>query len=208
VFSLLHGSSEDRRATRLGGPLVYLRPPRHKDWRRWAELRAMSREFLAPWEPTWPFDGLTRRAFRRRVRQHVLERRERVGYAFFIFRSADDQLLGGVTVSDVQRGVAQSCSLGYWIGAPYAHQGFMTAALRLVLTYVFGTLGMHRATAACLPANRASQGLLRKLGFREEGYAREYLRINGVWQDHVLFALLAKEHRTAGERDEGLHAAE
>lgn len=193
MFRFLHGRSAWGRFPPLYGERVVLRPPRHSDWRAWADLRAASRDFLTPWEPTWSQDGLTRRSFRRRVRQHHVDWRDRAGYAFFVFGRADGRLLGGLTVSDVQRGVAQSCQLGYWIGAPHAQRGYMSEALGLVLGYVFRELGLHRATAACLPSNRASQGLLRKLGFREEGYARDFLRIDGRWQDHVLFALLSEE---------------
>lgn len=177
------------------GPRLYLRPPRYRDWRGWANLRAISRDFLAPWEPTWPNDTLTRRAFLRRIRQQAAESRDDHAYGFFIFRKKDDALLGGVTIADVRRGVAMSCSLGYWTGEPYVRQGYMTEALTCLLPFIFDTLGLNRVEAACLPTNVASQGLLKKLGFQEEGYAREYLRINGVWHDHVLFALLANDYR-------------
>ncbi len=123
----------------------------------------------------------------------MAERRHGSGFAFLIRRRADDALLGGITIGDVQRSVAQSCSLGYWIGQDYTRQGYMSEALSLALRFAFGTLTLHRATAACLPNNGASQALLRKLGFQQEGYAREYLRIDGRWQDHVLFGLLASE---------------
>ena len=104
-------------------------------------------------------------------------------------------------MSNLQRGVAMSCSLGYWIGQPHARQGYMSEALRRLLPFVFETLGLHRIEAACLPTNVASRGLLQKIGFREEGYARGYLRINGAWHDHVLFALLAEDYRAKGDGD-------
>jgi ribosomal-protein-alanine N-acetyltransferase len=179
---------------------IYLRPAHPGDWRAWAELRRDSRGFLEPWEPTWPYDALSRSAFRRRLQQYRDEMRQDTGYAFLLFRKRDHRLLGGVSMSNVRRGVAQSASLGYWIGRPYAHQGYMTEALLAVLDFSFDTLGLHRVEAACLPSNAASRGLLRKVGFTEEGYAREYLRINGVWQDHVLFAILRRDCRGAGGR--------
>lgn len=169
---------------------VRLRPGRPRDWRAWARLRGQSRNFLAPWEPTWPSDALSRAAFRRRLQQYAAEMRDGQGYSFLIFRKSDRALVGGISISNVRRGVAQSASLGYWIGAPYARQGYMSEALTAVLDFGFTTLGLHRIEAACLPSNEASQGLLRKVGFHEEGYAREYLRIDGVWRDHVLFGVL------------------
>lgn len=180
-------------APHLAGRQVYLRPPQPDDWPHWARLRAESRDFLAPWEPSWPADGLTQGAFRRRLRRYAREAREGYGHAFLIFRRGDHRLVGGMTLSNVRRGVAQSCSAGYWIGKPYARQGLMSDALRATIRFTFAELGLHRLEAACLPANEASQGLLLKVGFRREGYAREYLRIDGAWRDHVLFALLATD---------------
>ena len=93
----------------------------------------------------------------------------------------------------MRRGVAQSGTLGYWIGAPHVRQGYMSDAIETTVAFAFETLQLHRLEAACLPSNAASQGVLRKLGFRQEGYARRYLRINGEWCDHLLYALLAEE---------------
>jgi ribosomal-protein-alanine N-acetyltransferase len=175
------------------GRRVYLRQPEDRDWRPWADLRTVSREFLVPWEPTWPSDALTREAFRRRLRRYGIDWREDAGYNFFIFLQNDNRLLGGITLGNVRRGVAQAGTLGYWIGKPHARQGHMSDALRAIIAFGFQTLQLHRLEAACLPTNAASQGVLRKLGFRQEGYARRYLRINGEWHDHLLFALLAEE---------------
>lgn len=190
--------SPKERALYLTYGRVYLRPPRPRDWRAWSRLRSSSRSFLVPWEPTWPKDALTRRAFRRRLHQYNHEAQTGQGYSFLIFDRHDQTLLGGVSVTNVRRGVAQSASLGYWIGAPYARQGYMAEALTAVLDFAFERLNLHRVEAACLPDNVASQGLLRKVGFVEEGYARGYLRINGQWQDHVLFGILAEDARGLG----------
>jgi ribosomal-protein-alanine N-acetyltransferase len=180
---------------RLEGPRVYLRPPRSRDWRDWAELRERSRAFLAPWEPTWPADALSRAAFRRRLRQTAGEWNDDSGYGFLVFRREDDVILGGVNLSNVRRGVAQAANLGYWIGESYARRGYMTEALRTVFPFVFDRMGLHRIEAACLPHNLASRRLLLRVGFREEGHARHYLRINGSWQDHVLYSLLSEDVR-------------
>ena len=174
---------------------ITLRPPKQGDWKHWASVREQSREFLAPWEPTWPYDALTRRAFRRRVKAYNQEMRQGSGFSFLIFRNTDGALLGGVTLSNLRRGVAQAASLGYWIGQPHARQGYMSDAIALVLDYGFEQLGMHRIEAACLPHNDASKSLLLKMGFSQEGYARQYLRINGSWQDHLLFAILRSDPR-------------
>lgn len=178
------------RGHRLDAERIYLRPPRYRDWRAWAELRESSRAFLTPWEPDWPTDALGHAAYRRRLRQVALEWHTDAGYAFHILRRADDTLLGGVTLSNVHRGIAQSASLGYWVGRPHARRGHMAEALRCLLPFAFERLGLHRIEAACLPHNEASRRLLLQVGFTPEGQARDYLRIAGVWQDHLLFGLI------------------
>lgn len=181
---------------RLERGRIYLRPPVQRDWRDWAELRAQSRDFLVPWEPLWAPDELSRASFRRRVRHYLRDLREDVGYALFIYDTATDALVGGLTLCNVRRGVTQSCTLGYWIGANHAQQGYMTAAVRAVVPFVFDSLELHRLEAACLPTNAASIRLLEKTGFKREGLARRYLRINGAWQDHLLYALLDSDTRS------------
>jgi ribosomal-protein-alanine N-acetyltransferase len=146
--------------------------------------------FLGPWEPTWPEDDLTRAAFRRRLQRYMRDQQADVGYAFLIFREGDGALVGGVTLNNVRRGVSQTASLGYWMGAPFARQGYMSAALSTLVPFAHGALHLKRIEAACLPHNVASVRLLEKQGFTREGYARRYLCIAGEWQDHLLFARL------------------
>jgi ribosomal-protein-alanine N-acetyltransferase len=179
----------------LRGTRVFLRHPAMSDYGSWAELRALSRQHLMPWEPQWTRDELTRSAYRRRLRQYQREQRDDHGAAYFIFQETDGALVGGLTLSNVRRGVAQSASIGYWIGLPYVGRGYMTEAVRTMAPFAFSTLGLHRLEAACLPHNAASQRVLEKTGFQREGTARRYLKINAVWQDHDLFALLQDDQR-------------
>jgi ribosomal-protein-alanine N-acetyltransferase len=177
----------------VSGVGVTLRVPQSSDHSEWAALRETSRTFLTPWEPTWPVDDLTRGAFRRRLKRYAEDLRSDLAYAFLIFRSDDGAMVGGLTLANIRRGVAQAGTVGYWVGAPFAHQGYMTAAMRALIPFCFGTLRLHRMEAACLPANTASIRLLEKTGFTREGYARSYLCINGIWQDHLLYARLKDE---------------
>ncbi len=156
----------------------------------WAALRAMSRDHLTHYEPQWASDELSRSAYRRRLRHHARDLGVDAAYAFFIFRDPGDDLLGGITLSNVRRGVSQAASLGYWIGAPHAGKGRMTAAVHALLPFAFKRLALHRIEAACLTGNASSIRVLEKAGFQREGVARHYLKINGVWQDHILFAVL------------------
>ncbi|MCX5512368.1 30S ribosomal protein S5 alanine N-acetyltransferase [Kaistia algarum] len=174
---------------------VILRAPTMADYGAWSDLRGRSRDFLMPWEPVWPIDDLTRAAFRRRLRRYQRELNEATGFPFLVFRTQDLALVGGLTLSHVVRGVTQSCSLGYWMGEPFAGKGLMTAAAKSVIPFVFDTLRLHRLEAACLPHNAASIRLLEKAGFTREGYARRYLCIDGRWQDHLLFAIVADDPR-------------
>ena len=175
------------------GKGIVLRFPRASDYPRWAELRANSRAHLIPWEPQWSDDELSKTAYKVRMRHYERELRESSGYAFFIWRSTDDALIGGLTLTNVRRGVTQSCSIGYWIGAPHAGRGYMTGAVQAVTEFAFDGLRLHRVEAACLPSNSASIRVLEKARFEREGLARRYLRINGAWQDHLLFACLSDE---------------
>ncbi|MFO1184337.1 MAG: GNAT family protein [Bauldia sp.] len=181
---------------RLRGENVVLRPPTLADHAQWAELRAASREFLVPWEPIWPADDLTRIAFRRRIKRYQREVKNGIGYPFFVFSADGETLLGGLTLSQVQRGVSQCCSLGYWMGQAFAGRGLMTAAVRTALAFAFDQINLNRVEAACLPGNAASIRLLEKVGFTREGYARRYLCIDGRWQDHLLYGIVRDDPRT------------
>lgn len=178
------------RESALIGDGVRLRAPRTADYADWAALRARSRGHLQPWEPTWPADDLTKSAYRRRLSLYARDRERGEAYSFFIFRQADGALCGYVRLFNIRRGVAEMGVLGYWIGQPYARAGHGLAAVRAMIRFSFHDLGLHRLEAACIPENSASKGLLTKAGFQQEGLARAYLKINGVWRDHLLFGLV------------------
>ena len=176
----------------MTGERVFLRSPERGDYENWASLRSRSRRFLVPWEPSWPADALSRASFRARIARYAEDWRTDQAYNLFIF-THDETLIGGVGLSNMRRGVSETASLGYWIGEPFARQRHMTAALPLVLAFAFERLRLHRVEAACLPNNIPSRSLLVRAGFRQEGYARQYLCIDGKWQDHLLFAILHED---------------
>ena len=177
----------------IEGDQVALRMPQMSDFPEWAALRDQSRDFLKQWEPIWPVDDLTRGAFRRRLKRYAEDQRADLSYSFFIALKPEGVLVGGITLANIRRGVAQAGSIGYWVGEPYARKGVMSAALRAIIPFSFVTLRLHRLEAACIPTNVASIGLLEKSGFQREGYARQYLCINGMWQDHLLYARIKDE---------------
>lgn len=192
-MSLFRTVSWPEPPTVIEGEGVVLRAPQMGDFAAWAALREASREFLTPWEPLWPTYDLTRGSFRRRLRRYARDIREDKAYPFLVFRAADRVLLGGLSLANVRRGVTQTANLGYWMGAAHAGKGHMSAAVRAVLPFAHGALGLRRIEAACLPRNAASIRLLEKNGFQREGYGREYLCINGEWQDHLLYARLSRD---------------
>lgn len=177
----------------LVGRKVTLRLPRPKDHAEWAKLRGESRAFLEPWEPRWARDELQHSAWRHRLRRYRSDFSNGTGVSFFIFESGSGQLAGGITVGNIRHGVAQSASIGYWMGERFAGRGLMAEALELVVDHCFRTLRLHRLEAACIPDNNRSVRVLEKAGFRREGLLRSYLKINGIWQDHYLYALVAEE---------------
>jgi [ribosomal protein S5]-alanine N-acetyltransferase len=203
-MAFLRSSSAPESAITVRGRGVWLRAPMMGDYAAWAELRALSRDHLTPWEPVWQRDELSRSAYRRRVRHYQREAREDLGYAFLIFSDADDSLLGGLTLSNVRRGVTQAAVFGYWIGKPFTGRGFMTEAVRAAVTFGFESLHLHRLEAATMPNNTASTRVLERNGFQREGFARRLLKINGVWEDHVLHALLSEDApRADGGKEPG-----
>ena len=155
-------------------------------------LREASRNFLTPWEPTWAQDETSRGSYRYKLRRYTEDARDDKAHALFVFREDDDALVGGVTLSNIRRGVAQTASLGYWAGQMHAGNGYITAAVRAVVRYAFEDLDLHRVEAACQPDNLASRRVLEKCSFTHEGVARAYLKINGQWRDHLLFGIVTR----------------
>ena len=181
----------------LSGRRIVLRAPLSKDYAVWAKLRRESRAFLEPWEPSWTRDELERSAYRERLSRYRQERRDGSGFVYFIFLKANSELIGGITLGHIKRGVAQSGVIGYWMGERFAGQGYMSEAVDVIKHHAFGPLGLHRVEAACIPDNERSVRLLKKAGFELEGQLRSYLKINGRWRDHLLFSYV-QEHGVPG----------
>lgn len=184
-----------RRQVQLASERLQLRAPTHADFRSWAELRRLSADFLQPWEPTWSADHLSRKAFSNRVYWAQRSIANESAVPLFLFRRDDDALLGAITLDNIRRGPAQMATLGYWIGAPHARQGYMREAILAVVHHAFTALDLSRVEAACLPENKASRGVLECCAFKYEGVAQSYLQINGRWRNHVLYANLRSDRR-------------
>lgn len=172
-----------------------LRLPLHEDYRHWAVLREASAAFLQPWEPAWSSDHLTRKSFSARVYWAQRASSEESALPLFLIRREDQRLLGAVTLDNIRRGPAQAGTIGYWIGQPYARNGYMREAVVALIHYAFTRLDLSRIESACLPENTPSRGLLEKCGYKYEGVAQSYLQINGRWRNHVLYANLRSDRR-------------
>lgn len=128
----------------------------------------------------------------------LLERNRRDDFeAFLLIRRQDQAVMGSINLSQIFRLGFQSAYLGYWIGAPFARQGYMSEALALVLTHAFRRMKLHRLEANLQPENLASRMLVEGLGFRLEGYSPRYLKISGRWRDHERWAILREDWRGA-----------
>lgn len=184
-----------RAATVLTTERLILRPPQMRDHAPWSNLRRESRAFLEPWEPSWSRDHLSARAFRNRVSWSERMIRQGEAWPLLLFRAKDDEIVGGLTLSNIRREPAEAGTLGYWIGAPHAAQGYMTEALAALRVFAFRELDLSRLEAACLPENEASRRLLERCQFKYEGVAQAYLQIAGRWRNHVLYAALREDRR-------------
>ncbi len=183
----------------LMGRNVTLRSPRPSDYLPWRTLRRESRDFLKPYEPRWSEADLSHRVYTSRLKRGREEAKAGTDYTFFVFihLGGRELLVGGLTLSNIRRRAAQFVTLGYWMGREYAGRGLMTEAVGMVVPFVFDNLALHRIHAAFLPSNTASRRVLEKNGFREEGFAENYLQIDGKWCDHVLFGLTRERYESA-----------
>ena len=193
-------------ATVLRGRRVVLRALELSDFEGWRDVRRRCADWLLKWEPAPPpgQSDLTdnRQAFAARCGARRREWQLGTGYGFGIF--VGDRFAGEINVNSVQRGPFQNSYVGYWIDQAHAGNGYIPEALVTVARFSFEDLGLHRLQIAIIPRNTASRRVVEKLGLRDEGIAVRYLEINGVWEDHVRYAITLEEWI---ERREGLLTA-
>jgi ribosomal-protein-alanine N-acetyltransferase len=155
-----------------------------------AQLLRDSRDFLAPWEPARSEDYFTADGQRAFISRALAHREQGAGFPYAILGESG-RVAGRINLNDVVRGPFQSASLGYWVNAADNGRGLATAAVREIIGLAFGKLGLHRIQAGTLPHNVRSQRVLARNGFTRIGLAPAYLRIEGRWQDHLLYQLVA-----------------
>ncbi|HWC10582.1 MAG TPA: GNAT family protein [Acidimicrobiales bacterium] len=186
---------------RLTGRRVLLRPLVSTDFPQWREVRRRNGEWLLKWEPQPPKgnpdDTADLAAFAARCGARQREWQLGTGYGFGIF--VDDHLAGEINLSGVQRGPFQNAYVGYWIDEARAGRGYVPESLVVASRFAFEDLRLHRLQVAIIPRNRPSRRVVEKLGLRDEGTALRYLAINGVWEDHVRYAITAEEWEERGK---------
>lgn len=169
------------------GRRVFIRAPRAGDRRELVALARASHRLHRPWvEP--PDDPAAFAAYLRRLRRPT----ER---GFLVCRRRDGAIVGVINMSQIYMGNFRSAYLGFYAGAAYAGQGFMSEALRLVVRHAFRRLRLHRLEANVQPGNHRSRRLVRRCGFRREGFSPRYLMVSGRWRDHERWALTAERAR-------------
>jgi len=193
MFGLLNRDAIKRLPYAMTTERLLVRPPLPSDYDEWVRVRSHNRDYLQPWEPTWPDNFADKTYFTRKVERHRSEWNNDDAYAFLIFRRDDDALIGGININNIARGAAQFGTLGYWLAQDAQGHGYMREAATAVIRYGFDTLNLHRLHIACLPDNARSIKLAKSLGFVEEGFAKSYVKINGTWHNHVLFGLVKPE---------------
>jgi len=181
----------------LKGRRVTLRPLVPSDFTEFSEVRRRCESWLLKWEPKRPPGSPdvigNRSAFAARCRARDRERQLGTGSGFGIF--AGGRFCGEINLNGVQRGPFQSAYVGYWIDEACAGRGYVPEALVVLARHAFDELHLHRLQVAIIPRNSASRRVVGKLDLREEGVAVRYLEINGVWEDHVRYAITAEEWR-------------
>jgi ribosomal-protein-alanine N-acetyltransferase len=181
--------------TTLFGRRVVLRPLVPADFAAWRDVRRRNVDWLTKWEPTrlagQPDVIEDPHAFAVRCSARERERQMGAGYGFGVF--AEGEFAGEVNLSSIQRGPFQNAYVGYWIDEQKAGHSYTPEALVAVFRHSFEDLALHRLQISIIPRNKASHRVVEKLAIRDEGIAVRYLEINGVWEDHVRYAITAEE---------------
>ena len=173
--------------------LVRLRPA---DAARLAEFHARNRAHLAPWSPPQAKELESEEGCRARLLKSNAEAEAGTALRLHLVSLEEPagEILGHASLSQIFRGPFLNAYLGYAIGREWEGRGLMTEALRLLVAHAFGPLELHRLQANHVPENARSARVLKRLGFRKEGLAKDYLFIGGAWRDHVMTALLNPDH--------------
>lgn len=169
---------------------IILRHPKRRDWKAWVHLRQESYSFLQKWEPYWNLNQCNKSNYMRQLKLQRTKAAYDQAYSFLCFQKDNKNLLGGINISNIQRGVMQTCNIGYWLGEKNTGKGYMEESIKAIIPYIYEQLKIHRIQAFTLEDNIASRKLIEKVNFTKEGTLREAMKINNEWKDHVIYSLL------------------
>ncbi len=192
---LSHPSTPPLHGLRLYGRRVMLRPLVPPDCAAWSGVRIRNEDWLIPWEPSRLTDHgdptRERDIFANRCASRDRDRQLGVAYAFGLF--VDNTIAGEVNLNNVIRGAQQTATIGYWIDQARAGQGYVAEGVVTLIRFAFDELRLHRLEVCIIPRNDNSRRVMEKLQLRDEGVATRFLEINGVWEDHIRYAITAEE---------------
>ncbi len=169
---------------------LFLRLASQEDIPQIIKYYIKNKSYLTPFYPMWPVDFFTEEYWQNQVESHSREFINDLSIKLFIFPVTDPTIIiGNLNFSNFVRSSAQFCNVGYSLAEAEQGKGYMTEALKAAIQYTFQELNIHRIMANYMPHNQRSGNLLKRLGFVVEGYAKDYLLINGKWEDHILTSL-------------------
>ncbi|MCY7760570.1 GNAT family N-acetyltransferase [Bacillus spizizenii] len=174
----------------LKGNTIYVRPLEVKDAEEHLRLQSENQDFFEQFSMIRADDYYTIEGQRKRIREYQQRLEKDEEYHFGIFAASDDTLIGTVSLFQVIRGALQTAFIGYFLDKAHNGKGLMTEAVKLIVDFAFHELKLHRIEAGVMPRNLGSMRVLEKAGFHKEGIARKNVKINGVWEDHQVLAIL------------------
>lgn len=170
---------------------IYLKHLELKDARALLDLTLRNREFFQPFEPIREASHFTLEGKEVEITNSIQAAENDQAYILGIFLTGTNELIGRIALTGVARGAFQNAYLGYYIDQKHNGKGYATAAVSLCVKYAFNEINLHRIQAGIMPRNLPSIRVLKKVGFRHEGLAKAYLKINNEWEDHILYAITA-----------------
>ncbi|WP_442599740.1 GNAT family N-acetyltransferase [Neobacillus sp. D3-1R] len=172
---------------------IYIRYLVDSDAEELLKIRLENRNFFQTFEPIRLDSHFTYEEQLREIRKATSDIENDRGYTFGIFLYNTNKLIGRITLSGIVRGPFQNANLGYYLSQDQNGKGYVTEVVGLIVEKAFEELNLHRIQAAVMPKNIPSKRILEKNGFKREGYSQKYLNINGVWEDHEIYALIKED---------------
>lgn len=169
---------------------MIIRQPSVDDAGRFAAYYSRNASHLQPWEPFHSEEFYTLESWRQRLALREREMAEERALFFVALSDEETEIIATCSLTGILRGYFQAAYLGYSIAEKHQGKGLMYLLCCQVIDHAFGTMALHRLMANYMPGNKRSEALLHRLGFEREGYAQSYLKINGVWEDHIMTALI------------------